>query len=688
MDDKVQRFIEQARAQGVPDQEIQSFLAQQGVQMQSPQIDDIPEQAVQRVSQDPSFMERIAQAEPFGIRPIPTATSILGGIAGGTVGGLVSSPTIVGIPAGVIAGAAAGGAAGGAGGEAFRQRFIPEEERDARLIAEEAAFGAGGELIGPGFRVGKGLLKPAGKAALKKTTGEVGERIIRQTAKEAVEQGASRSFGAGLEKTGQAARRGVLNLKTPPTPYFRENERVIMSALDELGFSGSATRQAERLAPTMKALDTQIDQFLRVNPSSISKAQFKEQLTKSALENTHFNQFDPTAMRHLNAAIDDALVGIKGNEITNAQIFQVKNSLANGLGNAFRKASGDLASDMSAKEAARYSAWSSVDEILTSMNPEVKQATLTQSFLHQASPAIQKATQASGKTPVIGRVPGVSTIEQEMMDATGRMLIGAGKGTQALEALPALRAIQQAAPRSVFGTRTERIEREQITPEIASVIQELQSGQDADADMSEQLSPDGMWQWTGSQWIPTEDQFQALAMQDLQQTGGKNLSRIETARKMFSQEAKLTENQKKQLANYDKAIDFVEVLADELVNNIGVAAPGRQLEARISGNLRSAGAAFGLGEEDLSSFNKVRTGMRVQMARAMGEVGNLSEPEQKAALALLPDVGMTEREIQENVRLLKRLIERGKQRTLQEAGGTVSAFSQLEQAVAEGSLGY
>ena len=48
-----------------------------------------------------------------------------------------------------------------------------------------------------------------------------------------------------------------------------------------------------------------------------------------------------------------------------------------------------------------------------------------------------------------------------------------------------------------------------------------------------QTSEDGLWQWTGSSWVPTQEHFRQMAIQDLQATGGKNIAKIEKASKFI-----------------------------------------------------------------------------------------------------------------------------------------------------------
>ena len=42
----------------------------------------------------------------------------------------------------------------------------------------------------------------------------------------------------------------------------------------------------------------------------------------------------------------------------------------------------------------------------------------------------------------------------------------------------------------------------------------------------EPTSEDGLWQWNGVDWIPTQEHLQLMAIRDFQTTGGKNISKI------------------------------------------------------------------------------------------------------------------------------------------------------------------
>lgn len=58
-------------------------------------------------------------------------------------------------------------------------------------------------------------------------------------------------------------------------------------------------------------------------------------------------------------------------------------------------------------------------------------------------------------------------------------------------------------------------------------------------------------------------------------------------------------------------------------------------------------------DKDVSSYQTFVNGMRAQLARAMGDVGNLSEPEQKAAMELVPKISDSKEVGQEKLKKIR-----------------------------------
>lgn len=133
---------------------------------------------------------------PYG-KTLPTAVSILGGIAGGTLG-------VAGGPPGVVAGAVAGGALGGLAGEGYRQAIsdvagMPVQnpgKEDLKEFGIGAASSLGGEVLGLAARPVAGLARGLYQSALKPTAKLAEQGVVQTGLKEGITVGQK-----GLTKT-------------------------------------------------------------------------------------------------------------------------------------------------------------------------------------------------------------------------------------------------------------------------------------------------------------------------------------------------------------------------------------------------------------------------------------------------------------------------------------------------------
>ncbi len=140
---------------------------------------------------------------------------------------------------------------------------------------------------------------------------------------------------------------------------------------------------------------------------------------------------------------------------------------------------------------------------------------------------------------------------------------------------------------------------------------------------------------------------------------------------------KLTANQSKRIGLLNQAEGILNTFAGRLLEQ---GAPEFGPQARVQGFLRTKAGEIGI-DPKAGAFNRARTGARVMMARALGEVGNLSEAEQSAALDLIPSLGMSRPEIQENLAILKTLVDTIRDGVINQP--TSAPPSGLEQAVGQ-----
>jgi hypothetical protein len=147
------------------------------------------------------------------------AASTVGAIGGAALG----TPAAPGV--GTVALGAAGGAAGAAAGETVRQgvgKLMGMGDMSGGEIAKQAAFGAGGELLGQGLRFGAkgiaGLARGGGRAVqgLTQLPGEVVERVVSPGAAaakgEAIQALKPLYKGEAPGVLGDISERGVENL--------------------------------------------------------------------------------------------------------------------------------------------------------------------------------------------------------------------------------------------------------------------------------------------------------------------------------------------------------------------------------------------------------------------------------------------------------------------------------------------
>lgn len=133
----------------------------------------------------------------------------------------------------------------------------------------------------------------------------------------------------------------------------------------------------------------------------------------------------------------------------------------------------------------------------------------------------------------------------------------------------------------------------------------------------------------------SSDMVQKAALLDIATTGGKNLSTL-TALSSFFPGAK-----PKEISDADQKKIDAKNNAERIVNQLenlyyGEKGPeGNLSSGRLGGIGATISKALGF-NQPLSTYSAARTAARPTLARAAGDVGNLSAPEQEAAVKLLP----------------------------------------------------
>lgn len=584
----------------------------------------------------------------------PIVASILGGLGGFAFGG----------PVGAILGAGVGGGIG-----STLKQDIEGEERDLGEIAREAALGAGGEALGLGAAR---VLGPVIKGSAKK-----------------------------IETFGKEFRKGVSKPKVPSTPFASRDEDIIQAGLKELGFKGSARAQKAQMPEIFDKLTTKVNAKLSKITTPIKTAPLFSKIDEALEQTINFN---PAIKAYVNAKDKflSQLVNVSnktktGLVITPRELFNFKQSLGRQLKRAFDKVSGKSQVALTPAEEVGLAIWESVDDMLPKA---VNTLTRTQSLLFKAAPGIIESAEKGVSLPFgAGRLPFISPTLQAGQDIAGRGLQAAGRGLQGLPTIPGVaaagragvRAVTQPAVRAPFGgeepIELPGIEQGQL-PGIGADSLGVEAGA-AEQQGNFQTSPDGEFktdlttgqsfsineQWVfdpaSNEWVPNPNAPQG------QETGGlgQNPYPIENLigdiqrdpenaafykyifeqyqKQYAAEDSKLSADQSKRLGKLAQAVSIIDTFEGKL-EEIGLEEFGPT--ARVTGFTRGLAAKVGL-EPKISAFRKARQGARVMMARSLGEVGNLSEAEQAAALDLIPDIGMSREEVRNNVALIKTLVE-------------------------------
>lgn len=329
-----------------------------------------------------------------------------------------------------------------------------------------------------------------------------------------------------LRGAGEALRRGVAKPKVAPTAFFTEAEDQIVKGLGKLGIKGSARAQAEQIPGVMSRLSREIGKTLGKVKQTFNVKGMKNQILSLSDDNINFVPGDATYVK-ARERIMAKLKTSAGIRSTAQDLFDFKQTAGKRLKRAFDKQ--DLGTALTIAEAAEMSVWESIDSVLINIVPEVKVKTLMQSVLHRSAPGLKRSAEGAGaKIPLTGErvagrlIQGTQDVAGRAFEKVGGVLEKVGIEDLAISAAPAL----QVGGRTVAGRLGE--EPEAITPEEEAVDVATTGG-----GAQGQTSEDGLWRWTGTSWIPTQEHFRQMAVNDLQTTGGKNISKIETASKFI-----------------------------------------------------------------------------------------------------------------------------------------------------------
>lgn len=205
-----------------------------------------------------------------------------------------------------------------------------------------------------------------------------------------------------LKRTSKDIAEGTRKIKTQASIFGAEKEKAINETLDRYGFSGTAQAQYENLAPTMQKIEGQISEFIKNNPEiTVSTKDLKKSFldnVQSSLRTKDLTRKEATT--EIQGYLDDlvkASGGVfgkgftfkEGENIGLASLRDMKKILNQDYGGVYAKLEKGTA--LNAREKVIAAAWSSLDDAIKNVAPEVKSLLIDESNLYQAAKPLSSA---------------------------------------------------------------------------------------------------------------------------------------------------------------------------------------------------------------------------------------------------------------------------------------------------------
>jgi hypothetical protein len=226
-----------------------------------------------------------------------------------------------------------------------------------------------------------------------------------------------------VQQVGTNIRSNVRSIDVGPNLYGPQREARINQTLNNLGIKGSPADQYAQLQPKMSQLSDQIESHLTSNPQNASlgeitkdfKANLQDQLRTKNLQ-------APAAEKEISGYLSDLHGAKLSDNISTYDLFKLKKQINQDYQGVAKKL--NSGSPLNDREKVISAARQTLDDVIATKHPEVKQATLMQSDLYDATESLHKARNKKVGVRVFGNfvpVPGSHQL-QAGKDAMGRAL--------------------------------------------------------------------------------------------------------------------------------------------------------------------------------------------------------------------------------------------------------------------------
>lgn len=446
----------------------------------------------------------------------------------------------------------------------------------------------------------------------------------------------SKAVSDKLDEVGGGMRKGVLNPDVPVGPTAVGKENKLFKEAGKFGLSGSAQNQRKQVNTIYNRLSDEITGVLKQKDVTAPTSIIDQVKQKIRQQGTNFVPDDPMYEKLMDREIALLQKKALNGTLKASDLFAFKNELAGKLGNAFKKQSGELQSAITPPEAVRLDLWDNIDEIITTLVPEVKELTLQQSQLHKLAPGLTRAAKEGEKAALKIPFTELKVVSkrplQSLQDTLGRGLQGAAG--LADESRPMIESDTLRNLISGFGSRTAGMLSTDNTPAPDTIPTfgepgMVRPGMDQFSSFTEAAQPSGR---------PDQDQLkQLLAMGVL--TGDIPASAITALETLGVMPETVDPEKAEKKSQVSRVIQTLQNLYFGQEEDAG----DDLAKGRAGGIGLKVAAATGIAPR-ATRYNKFKQGAAGTLKDIVGETGVLTDPDIQRITGLLPDLNSTPEE--------------------------------------------
>ncbi len=665
------------------------------------------EELRKRMQQKPMTARELARTEVVSkpeakSNPFADLLPFLGG-TGGAAGGAALGASLgsvvpgIGTVIGGLAGGILGGGLGSGAGQAGKNIAIGEEDI-MKDVGKEALLGGVTSL--PPIRAARGvgaLVKGGGKEGFERAfTGQTADQILAGGGRTAAQAGRQvppgqitdfpdqdvsalaagktpgevalspegRPMTEAAELAGRmqdSGRRGFIDRAARRMTEAGSGLKIGKNVgdLDRMGdavdvfrkydIAGTPRQQLSKIDDTIANLGEQVDDILSKNPVPLSGTDVRAQIERAVNSPLTYADLDlttPGASKYLASHLE---------KFAQSGTAKEMNDYVKTLNPVARRAQMKLdeGKNLTEREVAAVAAKRAGDDVLSAV-PEIRPLKRDMAQLFNRNPEVAKLANEKSKLPVPFLDVKSGALKQGIAGAqskAGQILAGRGGSPAGGAALPP----QQMA----VGTPGQQILRGAIERPLLSP---MLGGEEQPQDATAQEPGLATAALSGGMTGPTQEQQMQAALPEVMKMEALNAMQagdMDTAKQLlaFSEafapaDQELTALQKQSLGKVNTAeaiLDrFEGMLGERGQSDFGPA-------ARLEGLAANVGAFTGL-DQDAKVYNDLRQGLMSQLAKSLGESGQMAEGDIKRALALVPALGETKNESARKLSELRALL--------------------------------